>query len=128
MVAGATRLITGASRTTLDGHVRFPGEFSIMAGAFALGQVLNFGSLAYLADCFGKLCPLHEAASTGNKPPAPPPPLGLLGADLKVLAHQIRCGLGPNPSVSDRRQMFYMLANVHHQITTGEVLSLPDRF
>jgi hypothetical protein len=24
--------------------------------------------------------------------------------------------------------MFYMLANVHHQITTGEVLPLPDRF
>ena len=24
--------------------------------------------------------------------------------------------------------MFYMLANVHHQITTGEVLQLPDHF
>jgi hypothetical protein len=24
--------------------------------------------------------------------------------------------------------MFYMLANVHHQITTGEVLPPPDRF
>ena len=24
--------------------------------------------------------------------------------------------------------MFYMLANVHHQITTGEVLPSPDRF
>jgi hypothetical protein len=24
--------------------------------------------------------------------------------------------------------MFYMLANVHHQITTSEVLPLPDRF
>jgi hypothetical protein len=24
--------------------------------------------------------------------------------------------------------MFYMLTNVHHQIATGEVLPLPDRF
>jgi hypothetical protein len=24
--------------------------------------------------------------------------------------------------------MFYMLANVHHQIATGEVLPLPDHF
>ena len=24
--------------------------------------------------------------------------------------------------------MFYMLANIHHQITTGEVLPPPDRF
>ena len=24
--------------------------------------------------------------------------------------------------------MFYMLANVHHQIATGEVLPTPDRF
>jgi hypothetical protein len=30
--------------------------------------------------------------------------------------------------MSDRRQMFYMLANVHHQITTGEVLPPPDHF
>jgi hypothetical protein len=30
--------------------------------------------------------------------------------------------------MSDRRQMFYMLANVHHQIATGEVLSPPNRF
>ena len=30
--------------------------------------------------------------------------------------------------MSDRRQMFYMLANVHHQIATGEVLPPPDRF
>jgi hypothetical protein len=30
--------------------------------------------------------------------------------------------------MSDQRQMFYMLANIHHQITTGEVLSSPNRF
>jgi hypothetical protein len=30
--------------------------------------------------------------------------------------------------MSDQRQMFYMLANAHHQIATSEVLPLPDRF
>jgi hypothetical protein len=30
--------------------------------------------------------------------------------------------------MSDRRQMFYMLANIHHQIAIGEVLSPPDHF
>jgi hypothetical protein len=64
----------------------------------------------------------------GNELLAPPPPLGLLGADLEVLAQQIRRGLGPHPTMLDRCQMFYMLANVHHQITTSEVLPLPDRF
>ena len=53
---------------------------------------------------------------------------GLLGADLEVLAHQIWRGLGPNPTMSDRHQMFYMLANAYHHITTGEVLLPPDRF
>ena len=36
--------------------------------------------------------------------------------------------MGPNPTVSDCRQMVYMLANVHHQIATGEVLPPPDHF
>ena len=56
-----------------------------------------------------------------------PPPPGLSGVDFEILACQIRHGLGPNPTVSDHRQMFYMLANVHHQIATGEVLPPPDR-
>jgi hypothetical protein len=30
--------------------------------------------------------------------------------------------------MSERRQMFYMLANIHHQITTNEMLPSPDRF
>jgi hypothetical protein len=54
--------------------------------------------------------------------------LGLLGADLEVLAQQIQRGLGPHPTVSDWHQMFYMLANIHHQITTSEVLPPPDHF
>ena len=28
----------------------------------------------------------------------------------------------------DHHQMFYMLTNVHHQITTDEVLSSPNHF
>ena len=36
-VAGATRLIAGASGTALDTGVCFPGEFSVMASTFALG-------------------------------------------------------------------------------------------
>ena len=62
------------------------------------------------------------------EPPETHTLMGLLGADLKVLARQIQRGLGLNPTVSDHRQMFYMLANVHHQIATGEVLPPPDRF
>jgi len=37
MVDGATCLIAGASGTASDGGVRFPGEFFITAGVFALG-------------------------------------------------------------------------------------------
>jgi hypothetical protein len=58
-----------------------------MASAFALGQVLNFGSLVYIADCYGELHPLHGAALVGNEPSMLPPPLGLLGVDLEVQAH-----------------------------------------
>jgi hypothetical protein len=36
-VAGATRLITRAGGTALDGGVRFPSELSVLAGAFAPG-------------------------------------------------------------------------------------------
>ena len=71
-VVGATRLITRASGTAPNGGVCFPGEFSVVAGTFAPGQVLNFGSLAYIADCYGELHSLHEAASTGSEPVAHP--------------------------------------------------------
>jgi hypothetical protein len=102
-VARATRLVAKTSGTTPDSGVRFPGEFFVMADAFALGQIFKFGSLAYVADCYGELCPLHGAASVGNEPLALPPPPGLLGANLEVLARMIRHGLGPNPTMSDRR-------------------------
>ena len=49
-VPEASCLIVGASGTVLAGSVRFLNEFSIMVSAFAPGQVLNFGSLAYIAD------------------------------------------------------------------------------
>jgi hypothetical protein len=58
-----------------------------MAGTFALGQVVNFGSPAYIANCYDELCPLHGVALVSNEPLASPPSLGLLGADLEVLAH-----------------------------------------
>jgi hypothetical protein len=36
-VTGATCLIVKASGAALDGGIRFPDEFSVMVGAFALG-------------------------------------------------------------------------------------------
>jgi hypothetical protein len=86
-MAGATRLIARASSTALDSGVRFPSKFSVAADAFTLGQVLNFGSLALIFDCYGELHPLHGVAPVGNEPLAMPPPPELLGADLEVLAH-----------------------------------------
>lgn len=47
----------------------------------------------------------------------------LLGADLEVLAWQIWHGLGPNHTMSECHKMFYMLANVHYQMTFGKLLS-----
>ena len=85
-MARTTGLVTEASGTTLDNGVRFPGEFFIIVDASALGLVLNFESLAYVADCYGKLHSLDGTALMGNEFPAPPPPLGLFGADLEVLA------------------------------------------
>ena len=93
-VAGAMRLIAGASGTAPNGSVRFLDEFSVAVGAFALGQVLNFGSLAYVADRHNELCPLNGATLVGTKSTAPPPPSGPLGADLEVL--------GPSLTLSDR--------------------------
>ena len=85
-VAGATHLIVGASDTALDGGVRFPGEFFITAGAFTSGQVLNFGSLDYVADCYSELRPLNGAAPVGNELLTPLLLLGILRAYLEVLA------------------------------------------
>jgi hypothetical protein len=75
MVAGATHHVTGASSTAPDDSVRFPDEFSVTADAYALGQVLNFGSLAYVVDYYGELHLLHGAAMVGNEPPVLSPPL-----------------------------------------------------
>ena len=85
-MAEATCLVAGASGTTLDDGVCFPNEFFVMADAFALDQVIHFGSLANVIDSYGELCPLHGATLVGNGPLASPPLPGLLGADLKVLA------------------------------------------
>jgi hypothetical protein len=84
-VVRATCLIAKVSGATLDSGVRFPHEFFIIAGAFALGQVLNFGSLAYVTECYGELRPLNGAMPASSELSVPPPPLVLLGADLEVL-------------------------------------------
>jgi len=85
MVTRATHLIAGASSTTLDGGVCFPSEFSIVTGAYTLGQVLCFGSLVYIADCHSELRLLHGATPVGSEPSALPPLPGPSRADLKVL-------------------------------------------
>jgi hypothetical protein len=110
----ATRPIAAASGTTLDGGARFPNEFSIIVGAFAPSQVLNFRTLAYVANCYGELRLLHGATPAGIKPPVSPPSPGPSRTDLEVLAQQIRRSLQPDLTMSNHRQMFYMLANVHH--------------
>jgi hypothetical protein len=72
-MAKTIHLVVEASGTALDGSVYFPCEFSIVASAFALGQVLNFGSLAYSADCYSELHPLHGVVPVGNRPPVSSP-------------------------------------------------------
>jgi hypothetical protein len=85
-VVGATRLVARAGGTALDSGVRFSNELSITTSAFALSQVLNFGTLAYVADCYGELHPLHGATPSGNESPTLPPLPRLLGVDPEVLA------------------------------------------
>ena len=80
----ATCLVARASGTIPDGSIRFPDEFFVTTDAFTSGQVLNFGSLAYVADCYGALRPLNKALPASNE--SPPLPPSLLGADLEVLA------------------------------------------
>jgi hypothetical protein len=98
-MAGATWLIARASSATLDGGVCFLDEFFVTADAFALGQVLNFGSMTYFTDYYGELCPLNEAMPAGTESLALPPPPILLGANLEVLAWLIWSGLGSNPTM-----------------------------
>ena len=78
----ATRRIVGASGTALDGGVHFPGEFFIIVDAFAPGLILNFGSLAYVIDCYDEFCPPMGVAPAGDgsttlPPPPCPPGVGL---------------------------------------------------
>lgn len=83
MVAGATRHFNGASHAVLDGGVRFPSEFFVTVDAFAPGQVLNFKTLAYVANCYSELCPLKEVTLVDNESQRQLPS-SLLGANLEL--------------------------------------------
>ena len=76
----ATRLVATADSAAPEGDVRFSGEVIVAAGGFVPGQVLNFESLAYIADCYNKLHPLMETVPVDNESLASCPPPGLLGA------------------------------------------------
>jgi hypothetical protein len=54
-VAGVTRLIARAGGAAPDGGVHLQS------------QVLNFGSLAYIADYYGELHPFKEAKPMDNE-------------------------------------------------------------
>jgi hypothetical protein len=69
-VAKATRLVTRVGGIALDGDVRFLGKFSVIVGTFAPGQVLIFGTLAYIANSDDELRPIYEAALVSIKVPA----------------------------------------------------------
>ena len=127
-VVRATRLVTREGDIAQKAACASPVRSSLQPAPLPPGQDLNFGSLAYVVDYSGELHPLKEIMLGVNESLASYPLLGLLGADHEVLARQIRLGLVPNPTVSECRNMFYMLENIHHQITAGEVLLLPHRF
>jgi hypothetical protein len=86
MMARATHLVVRVGSAALQGGFHFSDEVIISIGAFVLGQVLNFGSLAYVADYYGELQPLKETPSVDNRSLASCHLPSLLGVDLKVLA------------------------------------------
>ena len=65
MVSEATRLVTGAGGVTPKGNVCFSSE--VAAGAFVPSQLLNFGSLAYVVDCYGELCRPPQGDRAGGQ-------------------------------------------------------------
>jgi hypothetical protein len=101
-VARTTHFGTGARDTVPEDGVCFSSKIVITSGSFALGQVLNFGSLDYVIDQSIEHHPLEETLLEDNESLASYHPLGLLGAILKVLGCQIWPGLGPKPTVSVR--------------------------
>jgi len=66
--------------------VRFSREIVIVGGSFVPVQVHSFGSLGYVTNYNDELHPLEESPSKDNESPASYPPLGLLGANMEVLA------------------------------------------
>jgi hypothetical protein len=105
-VAKATRLVTGAGGIALDGDVRFLGEFSVVVGTFAPGQVLIFGTLAYIANSDGELCPIYEAALVSSKLPARLIPRELSKMGRAASNWWLRHGRIPGPNVSSHDRAF----------------------
>jgi hypothetical protein len=62
-VVRVTHLVAGASSIAPEGGVRLPSEISVVHTTSVPSQVLNFGILAYITDCYGKLHLPKEAAS-----------------------------------------------------------------
>lgn len=85
----ATSLIIGAGGIALEGGVHFFGEVIIAFGAFTLAKFDR-----------GELHPLKETVLVDKECLALYPSLGLLGANLEVLARQIWLGLGMNLTLS----------------------------
>lgn len=86
MVGRATHLAAGAGDVAPQGSVRFSDEIIVVGGSFAPSQVLSFGSLDNVADYNSEFHPHEENLSYDNESRASYTPLGLLGADLEVLA------------------------------------------
>jgi hypothetical protein len=83
-VARATRLIARASDASPDDGVHFHSEFLVTVIAFTLGQVLNFGSLAYITDCYSELRPLCGTMPVDYAAPALYPLTGPPGANRQI--------------------------------------------
>jgi hypothetical protein len=124
-MARAPILTDRAKDVAPEGDVHFSSEIISAGSAFATDQALSFRSLDYITDHSGESHLFEETSSEDSESPMSSSPTGILHANLEVLSRQICLGLGPNPTVVERHQLFCMLASVYHQIITGEGLPPP---
>lgn len=90
--------------------------------AFLPGYALSFGSLNYVTDDHGELYICYRAGLEGIAPPTSPPSSVHMQAKLEAVYRRIHLSLGLNPTVGNRRQLFYILANVHHRIVIVDLV------